>query len=289
MDATLADLLLLLDLEPIDTNIFRGDYRDEPRRAVFGGQVAAQALMAAGRTVDSQLPPHSLHGYFLRPGNPALPTLYKVERIREGKSFITRRVVAVQKGEAIFSMSASFSRPEADAFEHQDEMPQVKSPEQSYTREKYLADNEGKLPPHIQAWVQRPRAIELRTTEPMDMVNPEPASATQRNWIRAPDTLPDDDLIHACIATYASDMSLLGSAMRPHGRTFFSPDVMAASIDHAVWFHTPFRMDQWLLYDQRSTRASGSRGFCTGRLFTQSGVLVASVAQEGLIRKVTRR
>jgi len=289
MDATLADLLLLLDLEPIDTNIFRGDYRDEPRRAVFGGQVAAQALMAAGRTVDSQLPPHSLHGYFLRPGNPALPTLYKVERIREGKSFITRRVVAVQKGEAIFSMSASFSRPEPDAFEHQDEMPEVKTPEESYTREKYLADNKGKLPPFIEAWIQRPRAIELRTTEPMDMVKPEPGSATQRNWIRAPSALPDDDLIHACIATYASDMSLLGSALRPHGRTFFSPDLMAASLDHAVWFHTPFRMDQWLLYDQRSTRASGSRGFCTGRLFTQSGVLVASVAQEGLIRKTTRR
>lgn len=288
MDESLADLLLLLDLEPIDTNIFRGANRDEPRRAVFGGLVAAQALMAAGRTVAPNLPPHSLHAYFLRPGNPALPILYEVERIRDGKSFTTRCVVAVQKGEAIFSMSASFHQAEA-GFEHQDDMPTVPPPSLCQTQQQYLEANKGKLPPFMEAWITRPRPVELRPTEPVNMVDPKPQSATQRNWIRAMDTLPDDPLIHACVATYASDMSLLGSALRPHGRTFWSSDVMAASLDHALWFHVPFRMDQWLLYDQRSTRSSGGRGYAVGRLFTQSGELVASVAQEGMMRRVTPR
>lgn len=288
MHEVLADLLLLLDLEPIDANIFRGANRYEPRRAVFGGQVAAQALMAAGRTVDG-LPPHSLHGYFLRPGDPSLPILYKVERIRDGKSFITRRVVALQKGEAIFSMSASFHQAEADAFEHSDQMPDVLGPEQCQTREQYLEENRGKLHPAIEAWMMRPRPVELRNTEPIDMIHPQAQSATQRVWVRAIDALPDDPLIHACVAAYASDMALLGSAIRPHARTFFSQDLLAASLDHALWFHVPFRMDQWLLYDQRSTRAAGGRGFCTGRFFTQAGQLVASMTQEGLIRKIKPR
>jgi acyl-CoA thioesterase-2 len=245
MNEVLADLLLLLDLEPIDTNIFRGANRDEPRRAVFGGQVAAQALMAVGRTVDAALAPHSLHGYFLRPGNPALPILYKVERIRDGKSFVTRNVIGVQKGEAIFSMSASFHRNEQEAFEHQDEMPSVPPPEQCQTREQYIEENKDKLHPYIAAWMMRPRPVELRPTEPMNMIDPQVQSATQRVWVRAIDALPDDPLIHACVAAYASDMSLLGSALRPHARTFFSPDLFAASLDHAVWLHVPFRMDQW--------------------------------------------
>lgn len=288
MDDALADLLLQLDLEPIDTNIFRGSNPDEPRRAVFGGLVAAQALMAAGRTVAPTLSPHSLHAYFLRPGSPGLPILYKVDRIRDGKSFTTRCVVAVQNGEAIFNMSASFHRAEL-GFEHQDEMPTVPPPERCQTHHQYAAENKGKMPDFMQAWITRPRPVELRATEPMNMIDPTPQSATQRNWIRAVDTLPDDPLIHACIAAYASDMSLLGSALRPHGRSFWSPDVMAASLDHALWFHLPFRMDQWLLYDQRSTRSSGGRGYSVGRLFTQSGELVASVAQEGMMRKITPR
>ena len=257
----LDDLVALLDLEPIEVNIFRGQSPDEQRQRVFGGQVAGQALVAAGRTVERGVV-HSLHAYFLRPGDPTIPIIYEVDRIRDGRSFTTRRVVAVQHGRAIFNLSASFHVPE-QGLDHQRPMPMgVPDPES--------------LPPY--EWGRR--QIDLR------FVPPEARGGHQRVWMRADGPLPDDPLLHACVVAYASDMTLLDSATRPHGMSFDGGAM--ASLDHAMWFHRSFRADEWLLYDQHSPTAAEARGLATGTIFSQDGRLVVSVVQEGLMRSPAR-
>jgi acyl-CoA thioesterase-2 len=267
-DGTVSDalefLVDLLDLEPIEVNIFRGINPDEDRQRVFGGQVAAQSLMAAGRTVD-QGRPHSLHAYFLRPGDPTVPILYEVDRIRDGRSFTTRRVVAIQHGRTIFNLSASFHVDEP-GLSHQFPMPEVPGPEE-------LESLLTRLEPYREAlgdWFDRPHPIDQRPIGELPYSRTASKEPLQRLWIRADGTLPDDPLLHACIAAYASD----------------DADFMGASLDHSMWFHRPFRADEWLLYDMDSPVASGARGLARGFLFTQAGELVVSLVQEGLMRKV---
>ncbi|MEM9467842.1 MAG: acyl-CoA thioesterase II [Actinomycetota bacterium] len=271
-------LIELLDLEPIEVNIFRGVNPDEDRQRIFGGQVAGQALVAAARTVDDDRPVHSLHAYFLRPGDPTVPVLYEVDRIRDGRSFTTRRVVAIQHGRAIFHMSASFHVVEP-GFHHGDDMPDVPMPDALATRaERFAAagvdDTYG------------PSALDVRyvTNDPFN--RREPLPPTQQVWFRANGDLPDGQVLHTCLLTYASDMTLLDTTLLPHGSGAADRSVMMASLDHAMWFHGPFRADEWLLYDQRTPAASGARGLATGRVFTHDGRLIASVVQEGLIRRV---
>ena len=271
-------LIDLLDLEPIEVNIFRGVNPDEERQRIFGGQVAGQALVAAARTVDDDRAVHSLHAYFLRPGDPNVPVLYEVDRIRDGRSFTTRRVAAIQHGRAIFHMSASFHIAEP-GFDHLDEMPDVPEPDRLPTRpERFAAagieDTYG------------PSALDVRyiTNDPFN--RREPLPPTQRVWFRANGDLPDGQVLHTCLLTYASDMTLLDTTLLPHGSGATDRSVKMASLDHAMWFHGPFRADEWLLYDQHTPAASGARGLATGRVFTQDGRLVANVVQEGLIRRV---
>jgi acyl-CoA thioesterase-2 len=277
------DLVQLLDLEPIEVNIFRGVSPEEDRQRIFGGQVAGQALVAAARTVDADRRVHSLHAYFLRPGDPTIPVLYEVDRIRDGRSFTTRRVVAIQHGKPIFNLSASFQVDEK-GYEHQAEMPEVPDPETlPGFRERMSAFRErfGDL-------FDQPRPIDIRHVDwlPHDRDNPLPPR--QRVWLRADGKLPDDPLIHTIALTYASDMTLLDTSLLPHGGSWFEPGLFMASLDHAMWFHRPFRADDWLLYAQDSPSSSGGRGLSRGLVFTKEGTLVATVMQEGLIR-VARR
>jgi acyl-CoA thioesterase II len=277
------DLIALLDLEVIEVNIFRGVSPDEERQRVFGGQVAGQALVAAARTVDSQTRAiHSLHAYFLRPGNPTKPILYEVDRIRDGRSFTTRRVVAIQNGQAIFNLQASFHVAEPGPT-HQLAMPQVPDPET-------LADFKTRMEPYkeqIGPWYDRPRPIDLRYIGTGPMGRRGTSSTSQQVWLRADGVLPDDPVLHACIVTYASDMTLLDTTVLPHGLSWDDPGLQMASLDHAMWFHRPFRADGWLLYDQVTPSTSDARGLATGSIYTQSGDLVISVVQEGMIRMVT--
>jgi acyl-CoA thioesterase II len=273
------DLVKLLDLEPIEVNIFRGRSPSEDRQRIFGGQVAGQALVAAARTVDDDRPVHSLHSYFLRPGDPTVPVLYEVDRIRDGRSFTTRRVVAIQHGRAIFNMSASFQVHE-EGYEHQAEMPDVPEPESLPTfRERMapFAERFGDL-------LNRPRPIDIRHVDWMPHDRSQALPPIQRVWLRTNGRLPDDLLIHSIALTYASDMTLLDTSLLPHGGSWFEPGLFMASLDHAMWFHRPFRADDWLLYAQDSPSASGGRGLSRGLVFTQEGTLVATVMQEGLIR-----
>jgi acyl-CoA thioesterase-2 len=273
-------LVDLLDLEPIEVNIFRGMSPHEERQRVFGGQVAAQSLMAAGRTVDRGRP-HSLHAYFLRPGDPNVPILYEVDRIRDGRSFTTRRVVAIQHGRAIFHLSASFHVDEP-GLSHQIAMPDVPGPE---TLEPLTA----RLEPFrdtLSDWFSRPHPIEQRHIGELPLGTNKSNDPIQRVWIKADGTLADDPLLHACVATYASDMSLFDTMLAPHPVQWEDPDFMGASLDHCVWFHRPFRVDEWLLYDMDSPTAAGARGLARGFLFTQEGELVVSMVQEGLMRRL---
>lgn len=285
-------LVRLMDLETLDLNLFRSPPTHEPRPRVFGGQVAAHALVAATRSVaEPDRTPHSLHAYFLRPGDPSVPIIYEVDRIRDGRSFTTRRIVAIQGGEAIFNMSVSFHRKE-EGLTHQAPMPDVKPPEECVTWAEYVEPWVAGLRKRNASaadYIGRRRAIAMRPVEPMDLANPQPMDRTQHFWIRADGTLPDDPSLHAAIATFASDHSLLSVAMRPHGRMFNQPTMMAASLDHAIWFHHPFRMDEWLLYAQESPAASAGRGLAFGHYYTSDGQLVASMCQEGLMRVVERR
>ncbi len=276
-----ADLIDLLDLEQIERNIFRGQSPDEQRQRVFGGQVAGQALVAATRTVETGTV-HSLHAYFLRPGDPTIPILYDVERIRDGRSFSTRRVVAIQHGEAIFHLSASFHTAE-DGFEHQIDPPTDLPPAET------LPDFQTRNAEHavqLGDWYTRPRPIDTRYVGPDALsrsgVKLDPV---QYVWMRADGELPDDPVLHQCVLTYASDMSLLDTVTRPHGVSPFDGGVMMASLDHAMWFHRPFRADRWCLYAQDTPSASGARGLARGSIY-QDGVLVVSVVQEGLVRKL---
>jgi acyl-CoA thioesterase-2 len=243
---------------------------------VFGGQVAGQALVAAGRTVEGR-GVHSLHAYFLRPGDPHIPIVYEVDRIRDGKSFITRRVVAIQHGEAIFNLQASFHVDEP-GLDHQVEMPEAPPPES------LPASHELKPPAEGRLWARQP--IDIRYVNGPPWERPQADSGRQLVWIRADGTLPDDPVLHTCVVAYASDYTLLGSSLVPHGVSYFRDDIMMASLDHAMWFHRPFRADEWLLYSQSSPSASGGRGLAMGAIFRQDGVHAVSVVQEGLIRPV---
>ena len=255
---------------------------NEERQRVFGGQVAAQSLMAAGRTVETGRP-HSLHAYFLRPGDPSVPILYEVDRIRDGRSFTTRRVVAIQHGRAIFHLSASFHVDEP-GLTHQFPMPDVPQPEE-------LDSMETRLEPYREAltdWFAKPHPIDQRHIGELPFSRKASKEPIQRLWIRADGTLPDDPLLHACIATYASDMSLFDTMLAPHEVSWDDADFMGASLDHCMWFHRPFRADEWLLYDMDSPTAYGARGLARGFLFTRSGDLAVSMVQEGLMRRVPR-
>ena len=276
----LDDLLDILDLEAVEVNIFRGRSPAERRQRVFGGQVAGQALMAAARTVEESRPVHSLHAYFLRPGDPAVPILYQVDRISDGRSFTTRRVIGIQHGKAIFHMSASFHRAE-EGFDHQDTMPDVPDPETLPTFQERMAPYADKMG----AWVRQPRPIDTRYVDPPARTRRDRRrEPRQRVWFRADGPLPDDPVLHDVVVAYASDMSLLDTVFLPHRLTWDSAGVSGASLDHAMWFHRPFRADEWLLYDQESPSAFGARGLARGSIFRADGALVVSVMQEGLIR-----
>jgi acyl-CoA thioesterase-2 len=284
-DSALLRLLGLLDLEAIEENLFRGLSPPEPVQRVFGGQVLAQALVAATRTVDAARLCHSFHAYFLRPGDPRVPILYQVDRSRDGASFTARRVVAIQHGAQIFTLAASFQKNEP-GFEHQAQMPLVPDPE-SLEDDQQVLLRQTNLAPAARAWIARERAFETRSVlgrGPSGPSGDRPArAAVDHIWLRTRGSVPDDPVLQRALLAFVSDMSLLDTALLPHGKSIFS-DVKVASLDHAMWFHRPFRADDWLLYVQDSPSASGARGFNRGALYTREGVLVASVAQEGLIR-----
>jgi len=291
VSAPLDDLVTLLDLEPIEVNVFRGRSPSESRQRVFGGQVAGQAMVAAGRTVPGERPVHSLHAYFVRPGDPGVPILYTVERVRDGRSFSTRRVVAVQHGRPIFTMSASFQAGER-GLEHADAMPVVPEPESLPPLEESLRQSA----PELDLSRLGPRRVDLRYVQesPIELRRRNLTASDQRRparsqvWMRTAGRLPDDPLVHTCAVTYASDMTLLDSVLLAHGRAWDEPDLQVASLDHAMWFHGPLRADEWLLYDQHSPWAGGGRGLASGRIFTRDGRLVVTVTQEGLVRVADR-
>jgi len=279
-------LVAILDLEELEVNIFRGRSPQEMRQRVFGGQVAGQALVAAGRTVETGIV-HSLHAYFLRPGDPAAPILYTVDRIRDGRTFTTRRVVAIQHGRAIFHLSASF-QPEEDGPDHQIEMPNAPDPETLPTIAERIADVRDTIHPEIVKWFERDRPIDTRAVGGGNPFRPVARPPRQLVWLRADGRLPDPLLLHQCVVAYASDLTLLDTATLPHAIAWNDPSYVMASLDHAMWFHRPFRADEWLLYAQESPSAHGARGFTTGHIFTRDGRLVCSVAQEGLVRPRTK-
>ena len=285
MKEELKDLLDLLDLEQIETNMFRGVSPREGWQRVYGGQVIGQSLVAASRTVaDPRRVAHSLHGYFLRPGNTKIPILYSVDRIRDGSSFNTRRVVAVQEGRAIFSMSVSFQVIEK-GLHHQIDMPKnVKPPEKCATEDELREEYIDKIPEEFKSHLKRPRPIEIRFVEPVNDFDPEPAAPRQLVWIKASDTMPIDIRLNQCLLAYASDMTLLDTCCRPHGIGWSNNNFQVASLDHSMWFHQPFTTDEWLLYVQDSPYSGGARGFNRGSFYTKSGNLIASATQEGLIR-----
>ncbi len=282
MHDPLETLLELLDLEQLEHNLFRGRSPQVGWQRVFGGHVIGQALVAAARTVPGR-PAHSLHGYFLLAGDPAVPIIYEVDRIRDGKSFTTRRVVAIQHGAAIFTMSASFQVVEP-GLEHQMKMPDVPPPESLPSEAEIKATYLEHASEGVRRYWQRPRPIERRPVDLRHFLSRDALAPAQNIWVRASGPLPDDPDIHRCLLAYASDMTILDTSLFAHGRMIFDPDLQAASLDHALWFHRPFRADEWLLYAEDSPSAWGARGFSRGSMFTRDGVLVASVAQEGLIR-----
>lgn len=273
-------LVNLLDLERVENEIFRGRATDEDRQRVYGGQVAGQALVAASRTVKAEYSVHSLHSYFLRPGAPGVPIVYTVDHPRDGRSFVTRRVKAIQNGEVIFTLSASFHRHET-GFEHQFDAPlDVPDPESLpdfHTRMRPWKDEMGE-------WYDRPRALDTRicNLSPTDRSRPQPPF--QNVWVKANGVLPDDPVLHACVVTYLSDMTVLDTSLLPHSTGPINRSSYMASLDHAMWFHRPFRADDWLLYAQDSPSASGGRGLGRGLIYNRAGHLVVSVVQEGLIR-----
>jgi acyl-CoA thioesterase-2 len=273
-------LVSLLDLERIEENIFRGVSPAESPVRVFGGQVAGQALVAAGRTVPSDRRVHSLHSYFIRGGDPRVPIVYEVDRTRDGRSFTTRRVTAVQHGKAIFTLSASFQVDEP-GLDHAEPMPDVPDPELLPTYAESVKGYVDKI-----GMAQMPRPIDVRyVTEPPWVTREEgPHEPRNQVWMRADGSLPDDDLLHVCVLAYASDMTLLDAVLSKHGVYWGTDKVLGASLDHAMWFHRRFRADEWFLYDCVSPSASGARGLATGRFFSRDGQLVATVVQEGLLR-----
>jgi acyl-CoA thioesterase-2 len=275
-------LVRLLDLKRIDEDIFRGVSTKSRWQRVFGGQVAGQALVAAGRTVPDDRRVHSLHSYFVRPGDPTIPILYEVDRVRDGRSFSTRRVIAVQHGQTIFSLSASFQL-EQDGFEHQQPMPANVPPPESLPA---LVNRYGPSPEATAWYRSMPKPIDLRYVDDPPWIQHAhgPREGMSRVWMRADGVLPDDPLLHVCVLTYASDMTLLDSVLVRHGLAPGLDPISMASLDHAMWFERTFRADEWLLYSTSSPSASGGRGLATGRFYTQDGRLVCSVVQEGMVR-----
>lgn len=285
MDPRLADLMKLLELEPLEVNLFRGESRDIGGAQVFGGQVLGQALSAASKTVDPARLVHSLHAYFLRRGDFNAPIVYEVDRSRDGHSFSSRRVIAIQHGEQIFNMAASFQIVE-DGFDHQIEMPQVPPPESLPDSRQPLRELLDRLPERVQRFANRPRPFEFRMVQPIDYLAPRKSPPARQVWLRAVSRVPDDETLHRCLLAYVSDFYLLDTSTLPHGANFLSSNVVMASIDHAMWFHRPLRVDEWLLYVLESPSASGARGFARANVFSRDGRLVASTAQEGLVRVV---
>jgi len=277
------ELIDLLQLERLEENLFRGQSRDIGTRYVFGGQVLGQALSAAQRTVEPDRTVHSLHAYFLRAGDIEAPIIYDVDRSRDGKSFSVRRVVAIQHGQPIFNFAASFQVHEAGA-EHQIDMPAVPMPENIAPPEQVAPEELAKMPVKLQRWLGRKGAFEFRYVSPRNEIRPEKRPPHQQIWFRLIDKAPDDDALHRALLAYASDFHLIGTAMLPHGISYLQHNVQVASLDHALWFHRPFRADDWLLYSMDSPSAQGSRGFTRGLVYARDGRLVASTAQEGLIR-----
>ncbi len=283
MTVAIENLIRILDLEPLEHNLFRGRSPEDGWQRVFGGQVIGQALVAATRTVDADRKAHSLHAYFLRPGDPAVPIIYEVDRIRDGKSFVTRRVIAIQHGHAIFSMSVSFQVAEG-GLDHQMPAPKVAPPEELMSEEELKKQFLESASEPMKGYWRRERPIEIRPVSLRHYVSREKLAPVQHAWFRTTGALPDDDAVHKCVLAYASDMMLLDTSLYPHARTLFDRDLQVASLDHALWFHRPFRFDDWLLYSQDSPTAFGGRGFNRGAIYTREGVHIASVAQEGLIR-----
>lgn len=284
MTQALSDLIDLLELEAIEVNIFRGKNIDETRLRVFGGQVAAQSLVAAGRTVDRGRV-HSLHSYFLRPGDPTTPILYEVDRIRDGRSFTTRRVVAIQHGQAIFNLQCSFHVDEDPGLVHQAVMPHVPRPESLPAVPERLVPHLDRLPNWFR--LDRPRPIDQRYIGDLPWLPTETGEKRQRLWIRADGELPDDPLLHAAVVTYASDMSAIDSILMPHEVHWEDGSAMVVSLDHCMWFHRQVKADDWLLVDQDSPNAYGTRGVARGLMFNGAGELVVSLVQEGLVRLMT--
>jgi acyl-CoA thioesterase-2 len=284
MHAVLADLLELLGLERLEESLFRGQSQDLGWGTVFGGQVLGQALSAAQQTVPEGRTVHSLHGYFLRPGDARRPIIYDVDRIRDGKSFTTRRVVAIQSGKAIFSMGASFQHAE-DGFSHQATMPAVPGPEELPTETELARQIADKIPEPLRARALAVKPIETRQVAPVNPLRPDVRAPERYVWYRSIDPLPDDPKIHRFLLAYASDFHFMTTAMLPHGVSWLTPGMQTASLDHAMWFHRDFRLDDWLLYAIESPSASHARGLARGHFFNRKGELVASTVQEGLIRK----
>jgi acyl-CoA thioesterase-2 len=283
----LDDLIDILELEQLEVNLFRGISPDEERQRVFGGQVAGQALVAAGRTVEPSHHVHSLHAYFLRPGDPRIPIVYDVDRIRDGHSFITRRVVAIQHGRAIFNLSASFHIEEQGP-EHQYPMPDAPDPETLPTIREALEPYADQFPGAFVDWIRRDRPIDSRSTRLPRWLDPDPGvrEPEQLVWFRADGILPDDPLLHACVVAYASDLTLLDTAVMAHARSWDDDRFMITSLDHAMWFHRPMKADDWLLYHQKSPSAQGATGLAEGFIYRRDGALATTVMQEGLIRPV---
>ena len=280
----LADLLALLGLERLEESLFRGQSQDLGWGNVFGGQVLGQALSAAQQTVPEGRSVHSLHGYFLRTGDASKPIIYDVDRIRDGKSFTTRRVVAIQKGRAIFSMGASFQIDEG-GFDHQVKMPEVPGPEELASETELARRVVDRIPPPLRTRAVADKPIELREVKPVNLFAPEVREPQRYMWVRASDALPDDPQIHRSLLAYASDFHFMTTAWFPHGISWLTPGMQTASLDHAMWFHREFRLDDWLLYAIESPSSSNARGFVRGHFFNRAGELVASTVQEGLIRK----
>jgi acyl-CoA thioesterase-2 len=279
-------LVELLKLEPIGVNRFRGQCEDLGFRNLFGGQVLGQSLSAASQTLpEGEWAPHSLHAYFLRPGNVVDAIEFEVDCVRDGRSFAMRRITASQQGKAILTMMCSFQHPE-EGFEHQDKMPEVKGPEGVLSQLELSRMFKDKFPESVREIYTADKPIEIRAIDPINIFAPKKKDPIKHVWMKADAKLADDPMLHANVLTYASDFNLIGTSMMPHGVSFAQKNMRVASLDHAIWFHRPVKMDEWLLYSLDSPSASSGRGFCRGQVFNQQGELVASVAQEGLIRKV---
>jgi acyl-CoA thioesterase-2 len=278
------NLISILDLEPLEENLFRGRGPKQGWQRVYGGQVLGQALVAAVRTVPAERIAHSLHAYFLLAGDPSRPIVYNVERVRDGGSFSTRRVTAIQHGRAMFVMSVSFHKEEP-GLDHQSTMPKVPPPEELPSEQQLKEQLLSRLPENMKSYWERERPIEMRPVDVSRYLARQKRAPLQCTWMRATGRLPDAFPLHQCVLAYASDFTLLDTALIAHGRLMFDKDIQLASLDHALWFHRTFRADEWLLYAQDSPSSHGARGFCRGSLYTRDGVLIASVSQEGLMRE----